>query len=76
MTEDQQKLYDQIRSMFHDERLQCSNLARMIPLLFPKTEDEEVTAEIMDSLIPILEARAELGTRVMDIFYDLEGGEE
>ncbi len=73
MNEDQRKLYDNIRNMFHDEKHDCTNLAKMIPVLFPKTDGEDITTEILDSLVPILEARAELGVRVMEIFYDLEG---
>lgn len=73
MTKDQRKLYDSIRNMFHDEKHDCTNLAKMIPVLFPEGEGDDITTEILNSLVSILEARAELGARIMDIIYDLEG---
>lgn len=76
LTKDQQQLYSQIKEMFHDENLNSTNLAKMIPLLFPRgitVEEEDVLTEFLnDSMIPVLEAKAELGVRIMDIFYQFE----
>ena len=75
MNEDQQKLYNSVRSLFHNEYLDCTNLAGIIKAMFPENEEDH-TSVVLRSLIPILQARAVLGTRVMDIFYELERKDE
>ena len=80
MTEDQQTLYDKVREMFHDENLNGINLSKSIAVMFPRAEDgveeDTITTVLNDFVAPCLDARAELGIKIMDIFYQLENGEE
>jgi len=71
MNEYQQKCYDEIKAMFHDEQHDCTNLSKMIEIMFPE-DDNDLTTFLRECVAPCLDARADLGQRIMQLFYDWE----
>ena len=72
LSEEQRELFKKLYKFIHDERMNCSNLAGMIAIVFPDPGENAVSIALHTAVKPCLEMRAGVGGETMQIMYLLE----